>query len=124
VGWADLTLDAGLLIGLAGVVLIVRQVARRLREPTQEGTARYVEGIGDLASLTVLFGGWVVMLFGSFAEHVSDEMLPSHLRLSLFGGMGILLLFGFQLGRLFMRWQVQRLLTELDAEMEVPNGLG
>jgi hypothetical protein len=51
-------------------------------------------------------------------------MLPSHLRLSLFGGMGILLLFGFQLGRLFMRWQVQRLLTELDAEMEVPNGLG
>ena len=36
--------------------------------------------------------------------------------LSFIGGVAVVVLFGFQLGRLAMRWQVQRLLNELETD--------
>ena len=36
--------------------------------------------------------------------------------LSFIGGVAVVLLFGFQLGRLAMRWQVQRLLNEFETD--------
>jgi hypothetical protein len=118
-GLADLTVLAGLLIVLAGVVLTLRQVGRRLwwaREQPRRRSASYVEGIGVVASQAVLFGGMAVMLFGNIAGHISDKTMPTNLRLSLLSGTAVLLLFGVQLGRLLMRWQVRRLLAELDTE--------
>lgn len=118
-GWPDLMLSAGLIIGLAGATLMLREAKRKLwpaRELPQPKSARYVEGIGVLASQAVVFGGMATMQFGSIAGHISDNTRPANLGLSFVGGVAVVLLFGFQLGRLAMRWQLQRLLTELDAE--------
>jgi hypothetical protein len=119
VGWPDWMLSAGLLIGLAGAALTLREVKRKLwpaHEQPQPRSARYVEGIGVLVSQAVIFGGMATMQFGTIAEHISNNSRPANLGLSLIGSAAIVLLFGFQLGRLAMRWQVQRLLAELDAE--------
>ena len=118
-GWPDLMLWAGVIIGLAGAALMLLEAKRKLwpaRELPQPKSARYVEGIGVLASQAVIFGGMATMQFGTIAGHISDNTRPANLGLSFIGGVAVVLLFGFQLGRLAMRWQLQRLLTELDAE--------
>ena len=120
-GWPDWLLSAGLLIGLMGAGLTLREVWRRrgqAREPPQPRSARYVEGIGVLVSQVVVFGGMALIQFGNIAGHMIDNTRPEHLGLSFAGSVAIVLLFGFQLGRLVMRWQVQRLLTELDTESD------
>lgn len=108
---ANMFLDAGLLIGLAGIALAVRQVRRRLRESVSARLARKVEEIADIGCVTVIFGAMVVMQFGSIALHISDQTPPSVPWFTLLSSLSIVLLFGFSLGRLVMRWQVRRLLT-------------
>src|SRR5258708_40287116 len=118
-GWADLTLLAGVFICLAGLVLMLRQAGRGVwwaREQPRQTSARHVEGIGVFVNQTVFFGGMALTMFGNIARHISDRTLPAKLWLSLLSGAAVLLAFGVQLGRLLIRWQVQRLLAELDAE--------
>ena len=114
----DWIMSAGLLAGFAGTVLTVREV-RRLRragEQPQPRSARYLEGIAVLVSQALILGGIALIQFGNVAGHISDNTRPAHVWLSFVSGAGIVLLFGFQLGRLVMRWQMNRLLTELDME--------
>ena len=111
--WPDWTISAGLLTGFAGAALTVREVARRLwqaGEQPQPRSARYIEGIAVLLSQALVLGGMALIQFGNLAGHISNNTRPAHLWLSFISGAGIVLLFGFALGRLAMRWQVQRLL--------------
>jgi hypothetical protein len=116
--WTDLTLLGGLLFGLAGIVLTVRQAGRRwwwAREQPARSTIR-LEGIAELAGPTAIFGGLAMMQLGNVAEHVSKRTLPPDPWLSLASGVAVLLVFGVQLGRLLMRWQLRRLGAVLDTE--------
>jgi len=118
-GWPDWILFAGLLVGLAGAALMFREVKRRFwagQNRPQPRSARYVEGIGVLVSQAMIFGAMATMQFGSIAGHISDHTPPANLKLSLLGGVSVVLLFGFQVGRLAMRWQVHRLLAEFDEQ--------
>jgi hypothetical protein len=113
----ELTLLAGLLICLGGVVLMVRQ-ARRQRSWSREqppGRTR-LEGIHDLSGTAMIAGGISIMHLSSVAEHVNERTLPAHPWLSFFSGTIVLLAFGIQMGRLLMRWQLSRLQAVLDTE--------
>jgi len=116
--WTDTTLDAGLIVVLAGIVLMVRQVGRRhwTRQPARLRSARYVEGVGDLASQAVVFGGGVLIQFGTIARHISEKTLPGNLWLSLVGTTIWFVMFGVVVGRLLMRWQLRSVLAAIDAE--------
>jgi hypothetical protein len=117
--WPDWMLSAGLLIVLAGAALTLREVKRKLRsthEQPQPRSARYVEGIGVLVSQAVVFGGMAMIQLGHIAGHISGNTPPANLGLFFMGSAAIVFLFAFQLGRLAMRWQVQRLLTEFDTD--------
>ncbi len=117
--WPDLTIFAGVFICLAGGVLTLREVGRRqwwAREQPRRRSANYVEGVGVVASQAVLFGGMPVTWFGNIAGHIINKTPPANLWLSLLSGAAVFLVFGVQLGRLAMRWQVRRLLVELDTE--------
>jgi hypothetical protein len=117
-------LFVGIFMCLAGAVLIVRLSMRQGRQRAQKGTARYLEGTGDLAVQLLVFGGLAAMLFGNIGEHMRERTLPEHPWLSLLGGAAILLLLGIQLGRLHMRWRVQPFMAEPDTETEVRSGVG
>jgi hypothetical protein len=121
---ADWTIGAGFLICLAGAVLTIRQVGRRLwwaREQPRQRSAKYVEGIADVTSQAVLWGGMTMTQFGNIAGHINDKTPLANPWLSPISGAAVLLVFGVQLGRLLMRWQVQRLLADLDmASGEIP----
>jgi hypothetical protein len=118
-GWPDLLLFGGLIVGLVGAALSVRELKGRFW-PTHEGpvprSARYLEGIGVLVSQAMIFGGLAMLQFGSIATHISDNKRPADLGLSFAGAASAAFLLGASLGRLAMRWQVQRLLNELDTE--------
>ena len=109
--WAEVTILAGLLIALAGAALTVRQVARRMRETVRARVTGQVEGIADIASQAVLFGGVALVLFGNAAQHIGNDTPPTVPWLSLTSSTAIVLIFGFHLGRLVMRWQVRRLMA-------------
>jgi hypothetical protein len=114
-----MTLTTGLIVVLAGIVLMVRQVGRRhwwTRPPARLRSARYVEGIGDLASQTVVFGGGALIQFSTLARHISEKTLPANLWLSLVGTTIWFVMFGVVAGRLLMRWQLRSLLAAIDAE--------
>lgn len=102
-------LTAGLLIGLCGAVLTVRQVGRRMREFSRQHYMRQVEEMADLACQVLLFGGMALLQIGSVIDHMSRNA-TSIPWFTVLSGMGMVLLFGFQLGRLFMRWQVRKIL--------------
>ncbi|HEY1630760.1 MAG TPA: hypothetical protein VGF56_05560 [Rhizomicrobium sp.] len=106
-----MTILAGLPVTVAGAVLTVRQVARRMRETIRERSARQVEEIADVASQAILFGGVATVLFGNIAQHIGDRRPPSVPWLSLISMTSIVLVFGVQLGRLLMRWQMRRVLA-------------
>jgi hypothetical protein len=114
--WTDLTLFGGLVIGLAGVVLTVRQAGRRwwARAQPRRRSTSHLEEIADLAGPTTIFGGITMMQLGNVIEHV--RTLPPNVRFSLLAGAVVLLVLGLHLGRLVMRWQLRRLLAALDAE--------
>lgn len=116
-GWPELMIFGGVFTGLAGLVLTIHQVLRRQsgREQPRPRSAHYVEEIGVLVCQTLVFGGMALTTLGNIAAHIRDKTLPTNLWLSFLGGMGALLLFGVQSGRLLMRWQVGRLLAEFDA---------
>ena len=117
--WADLMLTAGLVVGLAGIVLLIRQVGRRrswTRASSRPRSAWYVEGVGDLACQALLVGGLVLMQLGTLARHIVERTLPTNLGLSVVASTAILVLFGIAVGRLSMRWQLRSLLAEIDAE--------
>lgn len=123
--WTELTLAAGLVLGLAGIVLTVRQVSRRnwgARQSDRPRTAWYVEGIGDLAIQALLVGALALMQFSNVAGHIAERTLPANLWLSFVSSAMILILFGVLLGRLLMRWQLRRLLAEIDAESARSSG--
>jgi hypothetical protein len=114
-----MTLTAGLIVVLAGIVLMVRQVGRRrwwTRPPARPRSARYVEGVGDLASQAVVFGGGVLIQFGTVAGHISEKTLPANLWLSLVGTTIWFVMFGVVVGRLLMRWQLRSLVAAIDSE--------
>jgi hypothetical protein len=113
---ADVAILAGLLAALAGAALTVRQAGRRLREPARERAARKVEEIADIASQAVLFGGIALVMFGNAAQHMSGNTPPAVPWLSLTSSTAIVLIFGFHLGRLVMRWQVRNLVDEPGVE--------
>ncbi len=118
--WTDLTLlNAGIIMCLAGIVLMVRQVGRRhwwTGQPARLRSARYVEAIGDLASQAVVFGGVALIQFGNVAEHIREKTLPANLWLSVVGSTLWFVMFGVVVGRLLMRWQLRSLLAAIDAE--------
>jgi hypothetical protein len=114
-----MTLNAGLIMGLAGIVLMVRQVGRRhwwTGQAARLRSARYVEGIGDLASQAVLFGSVALIQFGNVADHMREKTLPASLWLSFVGSTIWFVMFGVAVGRVLMRWQLRSLLAAIDAE--------
>jgi hypothetical protein len=119
----EITIVAGLLIGLAGLGLTFRQVGRRFwgsREQARPRSAKYVEGVGDLASPAVLWGGMILIQFGNLAAHVNDGAFPGNLSLSLVSSASGIFAFGLLLGRLHMRWQLRSLLAQFDEEATTP----
>jgi hypothetical protein len=117
--WTDTTLDAGLIMGLVGLILTVRQVGRRhwsIHQPARLRSARFVEGVGDLASQAVVFGGLAVIQFGNVAGHISEKTLPANLWQSLIASTIVFVLFGVLVGRMLMRWRLRSLLAAIDAK--------
>jgi hypothetical protein len=110
--WTDLTLIAGLLVCVTGLVLMLRQAGRWARERS----TGHLDVFGDAASLAALFGGIAVMQLGDVAEHISDNTLPADLWLSLVSGSLVLVVFGAQLGRLAVRLEMRRLQAARDTQ--------
>lgn len=109
----DLMLFASLLLLLVGIVLMVRQVGRRMREIAR-GERRVVEETADLACQTIFIGALALMQFSTLVADFGKGTLPLHPWLSLTASTLTLLLFGASLGRLLMRWQLRHILADLD----------
>jgi uncharacterized membrane protein YfcA len=108
----DLILLVSLLLLLVGIVLMFRQVGRRMRDLAR-GKHRVVEEIADLACQSIFLGALALMQIGQIIGHVSNGTLPPHRWLALTAGTLVFLLFGASLGRLMMRWQLRHVLAEL-----------
>jgi hypothetical protein len=108
----DLILLVSLPVLLVGIVLMVRQVGRRVRELAR-GKHRLVEEIADIAGQSILLGALALMQLGEIIGHVSKGALPSDPWLSVTASTLVFLLFGASLGRLMMRWQLRHVLAEL-----------
>jgi hypothetical protein len=118
--WIELvTVIAGVILCLAGLVLTIRRLGRRhglIHQQACPRSARYVEAVGDLASQAVVFGGVALIQFGNVAQHISEWTVPANLWLSFVSSTMVFVLFGVVLGRLHMRWQLRGFLSELDME--------
>lgn len=116
--WTDVTITAGLLLGLVGCVLVVYH-ARRRWWPSgriRDSSLSRIESIAELASQSACFGGIAIVQFGNVAEHLSEGTIPVHLWPSVVSIAAGFLLFGISLGRLHVRWQLRLLRAVLDTE--------
>lgn len=116
--WPEVTIYAGLLIGLVGCVSIAYQVYRRWSPRAQGrrwGVSR-LEAIGELASQAACLGGIATLQFGNVAQHVTEGTAPAHLWLSIVSVAAAFTMFGIALGRLHMRWQLWSLRAVLDTK--------
>jgi hypothetical protein len=120
---SDVMLVVALLVILVGVLLMIRQLSRRMRELVR-GKHRVVEETADLACQSLFLGGLALMELAQLIGHVSDRRLRPDPWLSLTASTGIVLLFGLSLGRLVMRWQLRHVLAELEIAKSVDGAAG
>jgi hypothetical protein len=111
-GPADILLRVSLVTLLIGLVLMVRQIGRRIRELAQ-GKRRVVEGQADLACQSIFLGALALMQLNELVGHISKKTLPPDPWLSLIESTMIFVIFGASLGRLIIRWQLREVLAQL-----------
>ena len=116
--WTELTLLIGLLICIAAPILLVRRRLSWVREHPGQFSKR-LESLDEIAIQALPFGGILLMQFANLVDHVREETLPQNIWLSIGSGALMLLVFGMQLGRLLMRWQLRRLGDLLDTKSGV-----
>ena len=119
--WPDILLLIGMFVCLAGAFLAVPLIRRQLgwiREHPRRSSKR-LESMSEIAIPAVPLAGILLLQFANLADHVREETLPQNIWLTIGSGSGLLLIFGMQLGRLLMRWQLQHLGGLLDTKSGV-----
>ena len=109
----DTMLSVSLVALLIGLVLMVRQVRRRIRELAR-GKHRVVEEQADLACQSIFLGALALMQLSQLIGHISRGALTPDRWLSLTGSTLIFVIFGVSLGRLIMRWQLRDVVARFD----------
>jgi hypothetical protein len=107
---ADILLRVSLVTLLIGLVLMIRQIGRRIRELAR-GRRPVVEVRADLACQSIILGALALMQLNERVWHI--RALPPNPWLSLIASTLILVIFGASLGRLIMRWQLREVLAQL-----------
>ena len=111
--WPYLAIIFGTLIGLGSIVLKGFLASRRQRLASARGT-RQIEGIGEVASQAAISGSMLLVAAASFSVVATLEREAATLTFSIICAVILVLLFGVQLGRLLMRYQLRRLRALVD----------
>jgi hypothetical protein len=111
-GSAGIMLWVSLTTFLIGLVLMIRQIGRRIRELAR-GKRRVVEGQADLACQSIFLGAFALMQLNEIVGHIGKGTLSPDPWLSLIASTLIFVVFGASLGRLIMRWQLREVLAQL-----------
>ena len=111
--WPYLAIIFGTLIGLGSIVLKGFLASRRQRLVSERGT-RQIEGIGEVASQAAISGSMLLVAAASFSVVATLEGEAATLTFSIICAVILVLLFGVQLGRLLMRYQLRRLRALVD----------
>lgn len=108
--WTYLAIFSAVPIGFGTGSIAVALAARRERLARQRGT-RHFQGIAEIASHAGFAASLLLIAAADFSLLTSPIRLPM---LPLISTLILVLLFGIQLGRLLMRYQLSRLDGILD----------
>lgn len=111
--WRYVAFSLGSLTSLGALILTMRFARDRRRLAREEGR-KYFQGIGEIAAQAGFSGGFLLMAAANPIALGGLGMLPAIFTLPLALVAILILLFGVQLGRLLMRYQLRRLGTVVD----------
>jgi hypothetical protein len=113
VRWPYVEIASSILICLGGGLLTVFLASRRERFDRYTGT-KHVQGLGEIASQAAFSGGLLLMVVSDLGVLARVPMSSASRTVLVVSAAILVLLFGVQLGRLLMRYQLRRLHALLD----------